>query len=82
MTETHLQHLTPDEIELWAQGLLPAARAPHLAQCAACLATAERERKLFLQLAQVERFGPSAGFADRVMAQIRIATPSGGFNGR
>ena len=39
MSEPLPQHLNPDEIELWALGLLPAARALHLAECAACLAT-------------------------------------------
>ena len=36
-------HLTTDEIELWAQGLLPAARAIHLADCSLCRVEAERE---------------------------------------
>ena len=74
-----LQHLTPDEIELWAEGLLPAARALHLPHCAACLVTAEQERRFHLQLARVERFAPSRDFAERVMASVRIPTPSGGF---
>jgi hypothetical protein len=78
MNEPLHQHLNPDEIELWALGLLPAAGALHLAQCAACLSAAERERKFFLQLAQLERFAPSAEFADKVMARVRIPTPSGG----
>jgi len=78
MTE-RLEHLTPDEIESWAQGLLSAARAMHLADCPDCLATAERERKLFVQLAQLERFAPSAEFAERVMARVRLPTPSGDF---
>ncbi len=78
MTE-RLEHLTPDEIESWAQGLLSAARAMHLADCLDCLATAERERKLFVQLAQLERFAPSAEFAERVMARVRLPTPSGDF---
>lgn len=72
MSESLQQHLNPDEIELWALGLLPAARALHLAQCAACLTTAEKERKLFRELVQLERFAPSADFAERVMAQVRI----------
>ena len=72
-------HLTPDEIELWAEGLLPAARALHLAACPACLATAERERTLFVRLARLERFAPSPGFADRVMADVKIPAPSGGY---
>lgn len=74
-------HLTPDEIELWAQGLLPAARAMHVADCAECRAVAEKERKLLRELAQLERFAPSDGFADRVMAHVRVATPSGQHQG-
>lgn len=72
-------HLTTDEIELWAQGLLPAARAIHLADCSLCRVEADRERKVILELAQLPKFAPSAGFADRVMAQVRVHTPSGDF---
>lgn len=82
MSELLQPHLTVDEIELWALGLLPAARALHLTRCAACLTTAERERKFFHELAQLERFAPSAGFVEKVMAQVRIRTPSGGFETR
>lgn len=73
MSESLHQHLNADEIELWALGLLPATHALHLAQCAECLAAAERERKLFRELVQLERFAPSAGFVDRVIARVRIA---------
>jgi hypothetical protein len=76
---SHNPHLTPDEIELWALGLLGAARVMHLADCAECLTTAERERKLLRELAQLPRFGPEFGFAERVMAHVRIPTPSGNF---
>lgn len=75
----HAPHLTPDEIVLWAEGLLPAARALHLSDCPDCLATAERERVFFLQLARLEQLAPSPGFAERVMGQVKIPTPSGGF---
>jgi hypothetical protein len=74
MSESLQQHLKLDEIELWALGLLPAARALHLTDCAECLMVAERERKLYRELAQLERFAPSAGFADRVLARVRITT--------
>jgi len=73
-------HLTTDEIELWAQGLLPAARAMHLADCSLCRVEAERERKVILELVQLPRFAPAAGFADRVMSQVRVPTPSGDFS--
>jgi len=55
MSDPLRQHLTPDEVELWAQGLLPATRDAHLAQCAECRTTAERERKLIRELAQLPR---------------------------
>ena len=70
-------HLNTEEIELWAQGLLPAARAIHLADCSLCRVEAERERKVILELVQLPKFAPSVGFADRVMAQVKIPTPSG-----
>lgn len=79
MDEPLTQHLTPEEIDLWAQGLLPAARDIHLAQCGECRASAERERKLIRELAQLPRFTPEFGFVERVMAKVRIRTPSGGF---
>ena len=73
-------HLTTDEIELWAQGLLPASRAMHLADCSLCRVEAERERRVILELVQLPRFAPAAGFADRVMSQVRVPTPSGDFS--
>jgi hypothetical protein len=75
------RHLTPDEVEFWAQGLLPAARDLHVAQCADCRAIAEKERKLFRELAQLPRLAPEYGFVERVMAKVRIPTPSGNFDG-
>ena len=73
-------HLTTEEIELWAQGLLPAARSLHLADCSLCRVEADRERKVILELVQLPHFAPTAGFADRVMAQVKVPTPSGDWN--
>lgn len=75
-------HLAPDEVELWAEGLLPAARALHLAVCASCLATAERERQFFLDLARLGRLAPRAGFEEKVMARVHIETTVDGGHGR
>ena len=69
-------HLTTEEIELWAQGLLPAARALHLADCSLCRVEADRERKVILALVQLPHFAPTAGFAERVMAHVKVPTPS------
>ncbi len=79
MSDLQIQHLTPDEIELWAQGLLPAARDLHAAQCGECRAVGERERTLLRELAQLTRFAPEFGFVERVMAKVKIPTPSGKF---
>ena len=72
-------HLTPDEIELWAQGLLGAAGALHLAECRECLVLADKERKLARDLAQLPRYAAEFGFVERVMAHVRVPTPSGDF---
>jgi hypothetical protein len=82
MSDRQIQHLTPDEIELWAQGLLPAGRDLHVAQCGKCRAVAERERKLLRELAQLTRFAPEFGFVERVMAKVKVPTPSGKFEKR
>ena len=73
-------HLTTDELELWALGLLGAQRAIHLADCSLCREIAQRERKVILELVQLPRFAPAAGFADRVMAKVKVPTPSGDFS--
>ncbi len=79
MSDLQIQHLSADEIELWAQGLLPAARDLHVAQCRECRAVAERERKVLRELARLTRFAPEFGFVERVMAKVKIPTPSGKF---
>ncbi|MGH7645822.1 MAG: hypothetical protein ACREMR_09570 [Gemmatimonadales bacterium] len=81
MTHDPIPHLSTEEIELWAQGLLGAARTMHLTECSLCFAEAARERKLELALAQLPRFAPAAGFAHRVMAHVRLPTPSREFQG-
>ncbi|HUL50755.1 MAG TPA: hypothetical protein VLT79_12130 [Gemmatimonadales bacterium] len=82
MSDKHTAHLSAEEVEQWAEGLLPAVRAIHLSQCDACRATAERERQLFLELSHLERLAPQPGFADRVMDQVRIETPAEERKGR
>jgi len=72
-------HLTTEELELWAQGLLSATRTMHLTECSLCHAEAARERKLFLTLSRLPRFAPAAGLADRVMKHVRVPTRSGEF---
>ena len=80
MNPTPMQHLTTEEIELWAQGILGAARAMHLSDCSLCRTEAEQERKVIRELAQLPHFAPATNFADKVMARVRIPTRSGEFS--
>ena len=54
-------HLTTEELELWAEGLLSATRTMHLTECTLCRAEADRERTLFLSLSQLTRFASRPG---------------------
>ena len=49
-----------------------AAVETHLVSCARCQAEVEEWRSLFATLEALPRFAPSAGFAARVMAHVRV----------
>jgi anti-sigma factor RsiW len=54
----------------------PAARLEaHLRVCPTCFDELERWEALMASCRTLERFGPSPGFAQRVMAQVRVPTP-------
>jgi hypothetical protein len=68
-------HLSPDDVELWLDGTLDAERTRHLDLCPACFDRAQAQREIVEQLAALPLVVPSAGFADRVMAQVTVADP-------
>lgn len=74
-----MYHPATEEVEAYVAGSLSAAdRATfesHLAGCPECAAEVEEWRALFAGLAALPRIEPSPGFADRVMAQVRIHRP-------
>ena len=47
----------------------------HLATCARCRADVEELRSLFAMLSSIPQHAPGAGFADRVMARVRVRRP-------
>ena len=63
-------HLVNEELDLWLDGRLPAARTSHLATCEECRTAAEEIREVAEQLALLQRVAPPQFFADRVMARI------------
>ena len=75
MTPAPGPHLSPDDVELWLNGTLGAERTRHLDLCPECFDRAQTEREIVEQLAALPPMAPSAGFADRVMAQVTVADP-------
>ena len=75
MTPAPGPHLTPDDVELWLTGTLDIERTRHLEWCPECFDRAQAEREIVEQLAALPLMAPSAGFADRVMAQVTVADP-------
>jgi hypothetical protein len=75
MTPAPGPHLSPDDVELWLNGTLDAARTRHLELCPECLDRAQAEREIVEQLAALPMMAPSPGFEDRVMAQVTVADP-------
>jgi hypothetical protein len=75
MTQAPGPHLSPDDVENWLNGSLGAERTRHLDLCPECFDRAQAEREIVEQLGALPLMGPSAGFADRVMASVTIADP-------
>ena len=75
MTPAPGPHLSPDDVELWLNGTLDAARTRHLELCPDCFDRAQAEREIVEQLAALTLMAPSADFADRVMARVTVADP-------
>ena len=75
MTPAPGPHLSPDDVELWLNGTLDAARTRHLDLCPECFDRAQAEREIVEQLAALPFMAPSPGFADRVMSQVSVADP-------
>jgi hypothetical protein len=69
-------HLQVEELDLWVEGTLPAARAVHLRGCAECQAVANAERLLVLRLEQLPLFDPTPGFTDRVLDRVDLPVTS------
>lgn len=72
-------HPAGDCLQDLVEGLLPARQAArvrtHLESCTACAADADAWRTTFARLGELDRLGPTEGFADRVMAGVRVAAP-------
>jgi hypothetical protein len=72
-------HPQPETLEMFAGGELPGADGAvvesHLLGCGRCRGEVEEWRHIFHSLAALPAYAPAAGFADRVMAGVRIPHP-------
>lgn len=75
MERSSLQHLTPDEIDLVLEGTFPDVVRTHLNGCRDCADLVAGERVVIQWLASLPLHVPAAGFEDRVMARVQVATP-------
>lgn len=71
-----MSHLSPDDLEQWVDGVLPAPREAHLRDCPECQVLADAERMLVLRLQQVPLFNPAPGFSERVLSRVDIPVTS------
>ena len=75
MSDTQI-HPTSDRLQTLVEGGLPEAERAtleqHLLACERCRAEVEEWRALFAALASLPHLAPSPGFADRVLAGVRI----------
>jgi hypothetical protein len=73
------RHLAGDRLQDLVEGLLPARQAArvqaHLDSCPVCATDAAAWRTTFARLGDLERLSPEHGFADRVMAHVRVPAP-------
>ncbi len=77
MTQAPGPHLSPDDVENWLSGILDAERTRHLDRCPECFDRAQMEREIVEQISALPLMGPSADFADRVMASVTLTDPLG-----
>ena len=70
------EHPTAERLQDFLDGVLAAPRASgvaaHLESCAECASEVHAWRAVYARLGGVETFAPAAGFADRVMAAVRM----------
>jgi anti-sigma factor RsiW len=72
-------HLPAEGLQDYLDGALSGRRsaraAGHLAACDTCRGELKGWERLFGSIAAIGRFAPAAGFAERVMARVRVPAP-------
>jgi hypothetical protein len=72
-------HPESERLEAFVEGSLDKGDAAvlesHVLGCSQCQTEVEELRLLFSALARMERFAPAVGFANRIMAHVRLPDP-------
>lgn len=68
-------HLTLEDLDAWLAGTLAPAAEAHLAGCPSCRERAETEGEVVALISALPLMGPTADFADRVMARVAVVQP-------
>ncbi len=72
-------HPTPERLEAFVEGALAdsdrVVLESHLVTCARCQVEVDEWKAVFAALASLPRIEPSPGFADRIMAGVRVRRP-------
>lgn len=69
-------HLSTDDLDAFLIDSASPAALQHVAFCDVCRATVQADRVLVASLHGLPSFVPAHEFADRVMAQVRVAVPT------
>jgi hypothetical protein len=72
----HSPHLGPDDLDALHAGSLGSVAQLHLETCDECRRVAAADREVIASLAEVPFLAPASGFADRVMARVRVDRPA------
>jgi hypothetical protein len=75
MTRLSGPHLSADEIDACLSGAPAPEVQRHLEQCRDCVEQLQAEREIVEQIATLPPLQPTDGFAERVMASVRIPDP-------
>lgn len=74
------EHIPAESLQDYVEGILPRRQAAgagvHLAACDDCRNEMKGWERLFGSIAALGRFAPAAGFAERVMARVRLPAPA------
>lgn len=77
MSLLRTDHLSPADIEAWLEGKLPLSASTHVGGCEECRMLLLAERQTIETLHQLPRLAPALGFADRVMAEVKLPSLAG-----